>query len=57
VHLILEISEGHPTRNSAWGMSEIPLKTDKVKIMDSLRLAVYRQSVHLGAQPLETLDQ
>jgi hypothetical protein len=29
----------------------------KVKVKVTLRLAVYRQSIHLGARPLETHDQ
>jgi hypothetical protein len=29
----------------------------KVKVKVTLRLAVYRQSVHLGVKPLETHDQ
>jgi hypothetical protein len=31
--------------------------TAKVKVKVTLRLAVYRQSVRLGARPLETHDQ
>jgi hypothetical protein len=29
----------------------------KVKVKVTLRLAVYRQSIHLGVKPLETHDQ
>jgi hypothetical protein len=29
----------------------------QVKVKVTLRLAVYRQSVHLGVKPLETYDQ
>jgi hypothetical protein len=29
----------------------------KVKVKVTLRLAVYRQSVHIGVKPLETHDQ
>jgi hypothetical protein len=29
----------------------------KVKVIVTLRLAAYRQSVHLGAKPLETRNQ
>jgi hypothetical protein len=30
---------------------------DRVRVRVTLRLAVYRQSVRLGAKPLETYDQ
>jgi hypothetical protein len=32
-------------------------QSHRVKVKGTFRLAVYRQSVHLGAKPLETHDQ
>jgi hypothetical protein len=43
---------------SGFALSNVAtLKTVKVKVKVTLRLAVYRQSVRLGVKPLDTHDQ